>query len=359
MNYLKLKFSMYGSIAAMIAVVTLALAFLIGFFTSIPSMIVLVIVIPLFVLQWRFAPQIIERAHKVEPASEEEYPQLHKALEEIAKVSKMEKPQLMIAKTKIPNAFAYGNMWSGKKIAVTKGLLDSLEFEEVEAVIGHEMGHHKHGDGRAMMFLSVLPAIFLMIGRVFLLSGFFGGGGRRNGLPLMAIAGVSMGIYLVLNLCIMNFSRTREFFADRFSAENVPDGARKLSEGLAKISHRTERMKEEKRSEMNFRGRNQTVYIAHDSSGRRVYVKGPEQRKPSRNETGSLGMSLKPLFISDPDTSYRPEKEELTDQELVEMYSKQKLTFKEKLMEIFSTHPSIKKRLSALEKLSVNILHSH
>ncbi|KXB06130.1 hypothetical protein AKJ51_04165, partial [candidate division MSBL1 archaeon SCGC-AAA382A20] len=140
----------------------------------------------------------------------------------------------MIAETELPNAFAYGNRWSGKKIAVTQGLLDNLEFEEVEAVVGHEMGHHKHGDAKIMMFLSILPAIFMMIGRMFLFSMFFGGGNRRGGAPMMAIAAGSMAVYFALNLCIMNFSRMREFMADNHAAENVPDGSRKLSEGLAK-----------------------------------------------------------------------------------------------------------------------------
>lgn len=341
---LKLKFSMYGSVAAMIAFVTLAITLLLGAFTSLPSLIVVAIVIPLFLLQWRFAPKIIERAHKVKPASEEEHGELHQKLEEIARASEMEKPQLMIAETKVPNAFAYGNRWSGKKIAVTQGLLDSLEFEEVEAVLGHEMGHHKHGDAKIMMFLSVLPAIFLMIGRMFLLSGFLGGG-RRGGLPMMAIAGASMGIYFVLNLCIMNFSRMREFLADRHSAGIISDGARKLSEGLAKINYHMGKMKEESQSSTS----GQAAYVARSPSGRKMYVRTLREPRRMDQGAGSFGMSLKPLFIADPDTARSTPERRLTDQELVEKYKGKELSLGERILELFSSHPNVTKRLEALE----------
>lgn len=345
---LKLKFSMYGSVAAMIAIVTIAITLLLGIFTSLPSLIVLAIIIPLFLLQWRFAPQIIERAHNVKPASEEEYGELHKMLEEIAQASKMEKPKLVIAETKVPNAFAYGNRWSGKKIAVTQGLLNSLELEEVEAVLGHEIGHHKHGDAKIMMFLSILPAIFLMIGRMFLLSGFLGGG-RRGGFPMMAIAGASMGIYFVLNLCIMNFSRMREFLADKHSARIISDGSRKLSEGLAKINYHMGKMKEERMSQSQSLTSQQSVSIVRSPSGRKMYIRTPQESRRMDQETGSLGMSLKPLFIADPDTAKSTTKKRLTDQELVDKYKRKEMSLGEKILELFSSHPNVAKRLKALE----------
>ncbi|KXA93748.1 hypothetical protein AKJ66_01115 [candidate division MSBL1 archaeon SCGC-AAA259E22] len=65
-------------------------------------------------------------------------------------------------------------------------------------------------------------------------------------------------------------------------------------------------------------------------------------------ETGSLGMSLKPLFIDDPDTAKDINPERLSDQELVEKYKREELSTKERIMEFFSSHPNIAKRLQAL-----------
>ncbi|KXB04451.1 hypothetical protein AKJ49_02095 [candidate division MSBL1 archaeon SCGC-AAA382A03] len=318
MTSAKHKLSMYGSVAAIISVVTLALYLLLNYFTSLPMLAVFVIIIPLFLLQWRFAPKSIEKAHSVEPAPEEEHGQLHRAVEEISERSGIEKPQLMIAETELPNAFAYGNRWSGKKIAVTQGLLDNLEFEEVEAVVGHEMGHHKHGDAKIMMFL---------------FSMFFGGGNRRGGAPMMAIAAGSMAVYFALNLCIMNFSRMREFMADNHAAENVPDGSRKLSEGLAKINHYASKIKEESK----------------DSQKKSIRASRSRSRGKGSEKTGSPGMSLKPLFIDDPDTAKDIDLKKLSDQGLVEKYKEEELSTGEKIMELFSSHPNIAKRLQALD----------
>lgn len=334
MSSFRHKLSMYGSVAAIISVVTLALYLLLSYFTSLPIYMVFFIIIPLFLLQWRYAPKIIEKAHDVKPASKEEYGELHTTVENISNRTGIEKPKLMIARTSLPNAFAYGNQWSGKKIAVTEGLLDKLEFEEVEAVIGHELGHHKHGDAKIMMVLSILPAIFMMIGRMFLFSMFFGGN-RRGGAPMMAIAAGSMAVYFALNLCIMNFSRMREFMADSHAAENVPDGARKLSEGLAKINHHAAKMKGESKDSQNLRA-------SRFRSGRRA---GGRRSKKSNN----FGMSLKPLFIDDPDTAKDIDPEKLSDEELVEKFKRKKLSTGEKIMELFSSHPNVSKRLKALE----------
>ncbi|KXA98143.1 hypothetical protein AKJ39_02480 [candidate division MSBL1 archaeon SCGC-AAA259J03] len=343
MTSAKHKLSMYGSVAAIVSVVTFALYLLLNYFTSLPMLAVFVIIIPLFLLQWRFAPKIIEKAYKVEPASEEKHSELHKVVEVISERSGIEKPQLMIAKTELPNAFAYGNRWSGKKIAVTQGLLENLEFEEVEAVVGHELGHHKHGDAKIMMFLSILPAIFMMIGRIFLFSMFFGGGNRRGVAPMMALGAGSMLVYFALNLCIMNFSRMREFMADDHAAENVPDGARKLSEGLAKINHYT--------SEIKNGGKKQSekVKITRPADNKEVHVRG-SSREQNNKGMSSFGMSLKPLFIEDPDTSKDLSTDQLSDQELVEKYSKEELSTGEKIMELFSSHPRVAKRLRVLQE---------
>ncbi|KXB06109.1 hypothetical protein AKJ52_02535, partial [candidate division MSBL1 archaeon SCGC-AAA382C18] len=61
------------------------------------------------------------------------------------------------------------------------------------------------------------------------------------------------------------------------------------------------------------------------------------------------GMSLKPLFIDDPDTAKDIDPERLSDQELVEKYKGEELSTREKVMELFSSHPNIAKRLQALE----------
>lgn len=75
----------------------------------------------------------------------------------------------MIAEVQLPNAFAYDNFLTDSRIAVTRGLLNTLEIEENEAVMAHEIGHIKHRDMSIKMFASLLPAIY-WIGRVMMYS---------------------------------------------------------------------------------------------------------------------------------------------------------------------------------------------
>jgi heat shock protein HtpX len=225
----------------------------------------------------------------------------------------------MIAKIPLPNAFAYSSPIAGSRVAVTEGLLKTLDSEEVEAVVGHELGHLKHRDVQVMMFVSILPALFYYIGFSMLLSSRYSRNEREGGTAVIGI--ISIALYWILTLFTLYISRLREYFADRHSATIVEDGPRKLSEGLAKIVYSTKSMK-----------------------------------KFNRN-MGSLN-SFKALFISDPDraeadaTSITHMSGHLGDQKLVEEVLRKEVTTLDMIAEVFSTHPNIVKRLRALKELA-------
>jgi heat shock protein HtpX len=229
-------------------------------------------------------------------------------------------PRVMIANIPIPNAFAYSSPIAGSRIAVTNTLLRTLEEEEIEAVIGHELGHLKHRDVQIMMFASVLPAIFYYIGFSLLLSSLFGGYGQRRNSGGAALIGIaSMAIYWVLSLFVLGLSRFREYYADRTSVEVVENGSRKLSEALAKIVNSSSKIK-----------------------------------KKSHQQVSSLN-SFRTLFISDPERADRDRAElskslYVSDQKLVKEILSKELTRADKILELFSTHPNIVKRLKALQK---------
>jgi len=142
----------------------------------------------------------------------------------------------MLSQIQLPNAFAYGSPISGSRVAVTEGLLKNLDDGEVEAVIGHELGHLKHRDVQVMMVVSFLPALFYYIGYSLMLSGVFGGGGRKNEGGNSALFGIAfMAFSWILTLFTLYLSRLREYYADRHSAQIVENGAQKLSTGLITI----------------------------------------------------------------------------------------------------------------------------
>jgi len=311
---------MLGTLAIIIGLSTL-------FFTAVLWWIgVDLILMPIFVIvfniiQWLIAPYLIDAMYRAREVSPSEKPQLHAMVERLSQKSGMKKPRVMVAKIPIPNAFAYGSPITGSRVAVTSELLNTLDEEEVEAVIGHELGHLKHRDVQIMMFVSILPAIFYFIGFSMLLSSAYRRRDQGSSGGAVAIGIISILMYFILTLFTLYLSRLREYFADRHSASIVEDGPRKLSEGLAKIVDSTHKLKH------------------------------------SRKNVGTVG-SFKALFISDPDrveadaaaisgaTGYR------TDQRLVENVLRKEVTALDRLVELLSTHPNIVKRLRALQKLA-------
>ena len=326
MDNLRLKLGMVGSVALIIGITTLGAAVILNGVVGLPIIWTAVFVVPFFFLQWYYGPRMVEYTMKVEEAPRERYPELHRVVEDISRKTGVDKPQVMISQMAMPNAFAYGNFSTGKRVAVTEGLLETLETEEVEAVVGHEMGHIVHNDAEVMMFISILPAIFMMLGRSLLWSSFLGGR-RRNGGALIVVALGAMFFYFLLNLAILWFSRLREYYADQFGATAVHEGSRKLQEGLVKIENQMARLKER---------------------GRKAAARGATNAAGSPMGLNPLGSGMKALFIADPDVETGSEN--LSDREMVDKYKNRSPGMGKKLFELFTTHPELSKRLKALDR---------
>jgi heat shock protein HtpX len=282
-----------------------------------------ILVVIFNIVQWLIAPYLIDAMYRVKEVKPQEDPELYGMMEQLSRKSRIKKPKLMKAKMAIPNAFAYGSPLTGSKVAVTTGLLETLETEEVEAVIGHELGHLKHRDVQVMMFVSILPAIFYFIGYSLLITSMFSRRDSRDSGGAAIIGIASLVLYWILTIFTLYLSRLREYFADRHSASIVEDGSRKLSEGLAKIVKYTNVIKHTRRNQRDTSGSN----------------------------------SFKALFISDPDRAESDSAalnqfgRNIVDRRLVESVLRRKVTTFDKIMEVFSTHPNIVKRLKALQEL--------
>ena len=320
MNSWKLHVSIFGTLAIIFGLSTLFLTVLLSL-TGLFNHLTLIIFVVLFnFVQWLFAPYLIDALYHVREVSRSEDPKLYGMVEQLSLKSGIKTPKVMIAQIPLPNAFAYGSPIAGSRVAVTTGLLKTLESEEVEAVIGHELGHLKHRDVQVTMFVSFLPALFYWIGYVTFISSAYGRKERNSGATAL-IGVVSMFLYWVLTLFTLHLSRLREYYADRHSVTVVEEGPRKLSEGLAKIVHSTKNLKK------------------------------------FRRDVGGFN-SFKSLFIADPDraesdvTSLAETKTYLTDQKLVEKVLRSEVTTFDKIMELFSSHPNIVKRLRALKELA-------
>ncbi|HDN01981.1 MAG TPA: hypothetical protein ENF42_03300 [Candidatus Bathyarchaeota archaeon] len=321
MSLLKLRLSMIGTLTLIIGMSTLFLTIILNLL-GITNLLTIALFIVFFnVLQWLMAPYLIDAMYHTRKITRHENPRLYSIVERLSRKSGIKMPDIMIARIPIPNAFAYGSPLTGNRVAVTTELLNTLEEEEVEAVIGHELGHLKHRDVQIMMFVSILPALFYYIGYSLIWSARFSRDERDNAGLAVLIGLLSIVIYWVLTLFTLYLSRLREYYADRHSVSVVDDGARKLSEALAKIAYTTERVK-------RFHPRVRSL-----SSFKALFISDPDSARRDLEEMSSMGMIM-------------------DDRAIVERYLRRRITGADRLAEIFSTHPNLVKRLRALQELS-------
>ncbi|MGD6851663.1 MAG: zinc metalloprotease HtpX [Candidatus Bathyarchaeia archaeon] len=326
MNAWKLRFSMVATLAAIFGLTTLvfsAVLLWVGYFSILTVGILVVI---LNVAQWLLSPYLVGAMYRVKALKDGENPKLQNMVTDLSKKSGIKTPQIMLSQIPLPNAFAYGSPLTGSRVAVTEGLLKNLNDGEVEAVIGHELGHLKHRDVQVMMVVSFLPALFYYIGWTMMWSGMLGGGRRSEGGGNNALIGIAfMAFSWVLTLFTLYLSRLREYYADRHSASVVENGAAKLSTGLVTIVEESKRGSKPKRDQQS------------NSSNNNAY---------------------KALFIADPDRAVVDSAElhanNVSKEDLLRQKLSEKPTSVDTFAEIFSTHPNIIKRLKALQELQQN-----
>ncbi len=151
-------------------------------------------------------------------------PQLHGIVDRVCALADMPKPRVAIAQSPMPNAFATGRNADKSVLCVTTGLMNRLETEELEGVIAHELSHVAHKDVQVMTIASFLAIVAALLIRFSFYGELFGGGrGRSNNnggaLPIfLIIMAVSIVVYAVSFLLIRMLSRYRELAADRSGA---------------------------------------------------------------------------------------------------------------------------------------------
>jgi heat shock protein HtpX len=170
-------------------------------------------------------------------------PELHGIVDRICALADMPKPRIAISPTDLPNAFATGRNSEHAVLCVTQGLMRRLTPEELEGVISHEMSHVAHKDVMVMTVASFLAIIAGLLIRFSFYGELFGGGGRRGGnnnnqsaLPiLLIIMAVSIVVYAISFLLIRLLSRYRELAADR-SGALLTGQPSALASALTKVS---------------------------------------------------------------------------------------------------------------------------
>lgn len=267
-------------------------------------------------LQYWFGPSLVKHSMNVRPLSEAEAPHIHKMIEELAQEAGVPKPELGLSEVNIPNAFAYGRTSKSGHIAITRPILGLLDYDELRAVLGHEMGHIKHNDMAITAAVSVIPMICYYIALSFM----FSGDSRNGGGILIGIMGYVF--YLLGQILVLFISRTREYYADEASVEygNRPAA---LVSALYKLSYGAASCSKETIDELN--------------TNRAFFVNDINNAKNDVTDFQQID------FDGDG---------KISDEELKKLASSDiKISTKNGLMELFSTHPDSLKRVKRLAEL--------
>ena len=179
-------------------------------------------------------------AREVDP---DEYPELHRMIDRLAQQADLPKPKVAVADSRVPNAFATGRSKKSSAVCVTTGIMNTLDQEELEGVLAHELAHIKNRDVMVMTIASFLSTIaFLVVRWGWLFSGGRDRGG--NGAPIIVAIVVSLVVWIISFLLIRALSRYREYAADRGGA-SITGKPSALATALMKIDGRMDKVPKE------------------------------------------------------------------------------------------------------------------
>ncbi len=192
--------------------------------------------------------QLVLTASQARPVDAATAPQLLNIVQEIAIAANIPVPKVYVIDDSAPNAFATGRDPEHASVAVTTGLLQKLDREELQGVIGHELSHVRNYDVRFTLLVAVLVGSIALLADMFLRYSFWFGGARRGGSregrggggglqAIMFVVAIVLAILapIAARLVQLAVSRQREYLADASSVELTrnPHG---LERALAKIA---------------------------------------------------------------------------------------------------------------------------
>jgi heat shock protein HtpX len=194
-----------------------------------------------------FSDKIALASSGAQPISRADGPRIYQIVERLAAKANIPVPKIYFIPTDSPNAFATGRNPSHASVAVTRGILDICDDEEIEGVLAHELGHVKNRDILTSAVVATLAGAITLIGRMLfyaeMFGGFGGGGGRGNDRRGGALSMLAMMILapLAATLIQLAISRSREYEADATGAR-ITGNPQGLARALDKIDKWSKRI---------------------------------------------------------------------------------------------------------------------
>jgi heat shock protein HtpX len=169
-----------------------------------------------------FSDKLALKMYNAQPVTREQLPRAYAAVERLTAKQGLPMPKICVLPTESPNAFATGRNPQHASVAVTHGILQLLDDEELEGVLAHELGHVRNRDILTSSIAATLAGAITMVARMGYWASLFGGGGggrgrERGGGGLGALVMIIVAP-IAASLIQLWISRTREFEADATGA---------------------------------------------------------------------------------------------------------------------------------------------
>jgi heat shock protein HtpX len=217
----------------------IAIGFVFAQYNNNPSILYIAVLfsIGMNIFSYWFSDKVVIKMTGAKPATKEQYYDLYTVTENLAITAGLPMPKLYVIADPVPNAFATGRNKDHSAVAVTTGLLEILERNELEGVVAHELAHIGNKDILISTVAVVLAGFIAILSDMFLRMSMFGGGDRDNkGNAIVLIIGIALSILAPIAATLMQLaiSRKREFLADATGAllTRYPEG---LARALEKI----------------------------------------------------------------------------------------------------------------------------
>src|SRR5262245_60175385 len=155
--------------------------------------------------QWYFSDKIVLWSTGAKIASREQFPELHDLVERIVARNNLPKPRIAVVNTKIPNAFATGKTPKSSIVAVSMGLMEELETEELEAVVAHELAHIKNRDVMVLTLASLFSMMAWYLMRFGMFGSMYGGYGGYGGRSRDGASGMILILLVAVVTWVVSF----------------------------------------------------------------------------------------------------------------------------------------------------------